>query len=248
MKYAIIEDERYSRDSLKYIMEKLRPDYKLEFSSQSVVDSVELLSLHTDLDFIFMDVELSDGICFDIFNAIDVVTPIIFTTAYDEYAVKSYKVNSIYYLLKPISEDDVEAALIKLESRVLESNKASAIEKNISNPRVNRFLIYKGNNISYVNVSDISFFLSEENYVYAFLKNGQHPITTFTNLKDLYDKLDHNLFFQLSRNIITSVDGISKISKYFRGRLVVTLSYGTQCIEVTVSASRRAEFLSWLGN
>ncbi len=251
MKYAIIEDEIHSIENLKQIMRKIRPGYQLAFEAQSVADGAEILAGNHGADLIFMDVELTDGNCFDIFKTVKVTTPIIFTTAYDEYALKAFKVNSIDYLLKPIGEKDVEDTLVKFESLRAESGQKQAdisgLERMFANKNNQRLLIFKGDTISYIQVKDVAFFLSEGNYVYAHLNNGQHPITTFSNLGELTEMLDSTRFFQLSRNVITSVEAISKISKYFRGRLHVTLKYGNSTQEVIVSAGRRNEFLNWLG-
>lgn len=251
MKYGIIEDEIHSIENLKQIMHKIRPGYQLSFESQSVVESAEILAGNHGADLIFMDVELTDGNCFDIFKMVKVTTPIIFTTAYDEYALKAFKVNSIDYLLKPIGEKDVDDTLNKFEHLCAELGRKqtdiSGLERMFANRNNQRLLIFKGDTISYIQVKDVAFFLSEGNYVYANLNNGQHPITTFRTLAELAEILDSTQFFQLSRNVITSVNAVLKISKYFRGRLFVTLKSGNLTQDVIVSASRRNEFLSWLG-
>ncbi len=186
MKYAIIEDETHSIENIKQIMRKIRPGYQLSFESQSVTESAKILAGNHGADLIFMDVELIDGICFDIFKTVKVTTPIVFTTAYDEYAIKAFKVNSIDYLLKPIGEKDVEDTLVKFESLRMESKQKQAdisgLERMFTDRNNQRLLIFKRDTISYIQVKDVAFFLSEGNSVYAHLNNGQHPITTFNNL------------------------------------------------------------------
>ena len=115
MKYAIIENEVFARLNLQNIVETLRPGYQLVFTAETVADAIAGISSNSDLDLVFMDIELDDGNCFEIFDRIMVKTPVIFTTAYDDYAIKAFKVNSIDYLLKPVVEDDMKAAIEKFE-------------------------------------------------------------------------------------------------------------------------------------
>ncbi len=115
MKYAIIENEVFARLNLQNIVETLRPGYQLVFTAETVADAIAGISSNSDLDLVFMDIELDDGNCFEIFDKIMVKTPVIFTTAYDDYAIKAFKVNSIDYLLKPVVEDDMKAAIEKFE-------------------------------------------------------------------------------------------------------------------------------------
>lgn len=251
MKYAIIEDEKYSIAQLKNVMQELRPTYKLVFTSSSVVETIEILKRNPEVDFIFMDVELVDGNCFEIFKAVKVITPIIFITAYDNYALQAFKLNSIDYLLKPISERDVETALNKFEELkakcMVNAPAFENLEQIFNKKYSRRLLISNANSISYIEISDVSFFLSEDNYIYAYMHSGRSHITSFNNLESLLGILDPEKFFRISRNVITSISGIDKINKFIRGRLMVKLKYGTELYEVIVSSDRRSEFLNWLG-
>lgn len=121
MKYAIIENEVFARLNLQNIVETLRPGYRLVFTAETVADAIAGISSNSDLDLVFMDIELDDGNCFEIFDRIMVKTPVIFTTAYDDYAIKAFKVNSIDYLLKPVVEDDMKAAIEKFEEHTAPS-------------------------------------------------------------------------------------------------------------------------------
>ena len=121
MKYAIIENEVFARLNLQNIVETLRPGYQLVFTAETVADAIAGISSNSDLDLVFMDIELDDGNCFEIFDRIMVKTPVIFTTAYDDYAIKAFKVNSIDYLLKPVVEDDMKAAIEKFEEHTAPS-------------------------------------------------------------------------------------------------------------------------------
>ena len=115
MRYAIVENEELALLNMRRSVEELRPDYLLVFTAESVEDTITQLQAHTQLDLIFMDIELTDGNCFQIFQQVKVATPIIFTTAYDDYAIQAFKVNSIDYLLKPISDRELQRAIEKFE-------------------------------------------------------------------------------------------------------------------------------------
>src|SRR5687768_9194880 len=115
MKYLIVEDERLAYEELKRMMTQLRPGYSLEKWTNTVIDSISFLK-STTVDLILMDIRLADGTCFEIFNHLKVTTPVIFTTAYDEHAIKAFKLNSIDYLLKPFDEKELENALLKFEN------------------------------------------------------------------------------------------------------------------------------------
>ncbi|WP_368121875.1 LytR/AlgR family response regulator transcription factor, partial [Bacteroides cellulosilyticus] len=114
MKYLLVEDERFAYEEMKRMMEKLRPDYQLEAWTATVEQTVQFLK-HHPVDLMLLDIRLTDGNSFDIFEQIQVTTPVIFTTAYDEHAIQAFKVNSVDYLLKPVEEDDLLAALRKFE-------------------------------------------------------------------------------------------------------------------------------------
>src|SRR5690606_36457933 len=147
-KYLIVEDERFAYEELKRMMMKLRPGYLLERQTKTVIDTIELLK-ESDVDLILMDIRLADGNCFEIFNHVEVTIPVIFTTAYDEHAIKAFKLNSIDYLLKPFDENELETALIKFEiifhNRPYKSNSKN-FEQLLSFKTKNRFLIAKGEN------------------------------------------------------------------------------------------------------
>ena len=165
MKYLLVEDERFAYEEMKRMMEKLRPDYQLEAWTATVEQTVQFLK-HHPVDLMLLDIRLTDGNSFDIFEQIQVTTPVIFTTAYDEHAIQAFKVNSVDYLLKPVEEDDLLAALRKFEQfRVVQSpvtNYRKLEEALMSNCKKNRFLIQKGDAYHYVETSDIAFFYSEE--------------------------------------------------------------------------------------
>lgn len=256
MRYAIIENEAFARMHLQDIISRLRPEAALVFTCESVEESVEMLSRHRDLDLIFMDIELVDGTCFDIFESTVVSSPVIFTTAYDRYALKAFKVNSVDYILKPIMEGDVEFALSKYEASraaspsidyksLLETLLPPSAAAEKAYPQ--RILVASGDNYSYVPVQEIAWLFSEDRYVFLYLHGGTKKMTDLTNLGKAEQMLDPKSFFRISRNIIASITAVKTTSKYFKGRLKIALSAGSIEEKVILSATKRSDFLNWLG-
>lgn len=262
MNYVIIENETFARENLLQVIGRLRPAYRLVFTAETVEDSIAWFAKPQQVDLIFMDIELDDGNCFEIFRRVSIHTPVIFTTAYDEYALQAFKVNSVDYLLKPILDEDIEAALVKFEkyltaslpdySQLLTTLNDLALmhqPQGIDSPKPmhNRILVSSGDHYLHENISDVAFFMSEDKYVFLYLKSGRRRITDFESLSDILHALPVSDFFQLSRSIVCHIDAIASVSKHFKGRLSVTVKAGDVREEVLVSAARRKEFLDWLG-
>ena len=244
MNYIIIENEAFALENLKHTVARLRPDYHLMFTAESIEDSVEYLLGKPDIDLIFMDIELVDGNCFEIFRQVKVETPVIFTTAYDDFAIQAFQVDSIDYLLKPIGDEALGAALDKLERLTSKQTAApdytSLLRQMLQPANRQRILLSSV-------IDDVAYFLSEDKYVYAYLRSGQRRMTEFRNLAEVEEILDSSHFFLVARNIIASIESIGKVSKYFNGRLKVEVQAGTDRQEAVVSAARRQPFLDWLG-
>src|SRR5215217_1975459 len=160
MKYLIVEDERFAAEELNRMMTELRPGYILEKQTKTVIDTIAFLKSNT-VDLILMDIRLADGNCFEIFNHVEVTTPVIFTTAYDEHAIKAFKFNSIDYLLKPFDEKELESALVKFEN-IFHSDSYKPVSKDFEQilftKLKNRFLTSKGENYHYIETHDIAHF------------------------------------------------------------------------------------------
>ena len=245
--YMIMEDERFAYEELKRMMSVVRPDYHLQMWVESVDSAVMALKSNRP-DLLIVDIRLSDGLCFDVFERVKVHTPVIFTTAYDEYALRAFQVNSIDYLLKPIEEKDLERALLKFEANCLTSSlstKYKALETSyLSGVKKNRFLVTIGDTYRYVEASDIAFFYSEDKYVYLHTFQGKRYIVNYS-LEQLEQMLECRDFFRASRGCIAHIKAVKKVSKYFGGRLLVSLS--PDCPhEVMVSRNRVNDFLKWL--
>lgn len=247
MRYLIVEDERFAYEEIKRMVGKLRPDYQLCNWTETVEQTVLFLKNNT-VDLILLDIRLADGSCFEIFEQIHVSAPIIFTTAYDEYAIRAFKVNSVDYLLKPIEEKDLEVALCKFEQHRTTDSSSLAYKKLeealIGNYIKNRFLIQKGDTYHYVETAAIAFFYSEEKAVFLHTFSGKRYIIDYT-LEQIEQTLDRKLFFRVSRNCIANIHSIKKISRYFNSRL--KLFFQPDCPhEVLVSRIRVPDFLRWI--
>lgn len=196
-----------------------------------------------------MDIELDDGISFDIFNKCDVNVPVIFTTAYDEYAIRAFKVNSIDYLLKPYGEEDVHGALEKYDQISKAVKDYAERHRTVARTHArSRILVNTGNTYTHVATDKIAWVESGDKYISIVLEGGRTLLTDFTSLGDMLDVLDPDRFYQISRSVIVSIDAIDKVSKYFKGRLMVQMCAGDAERSETVSAARRDEFLDWLGH
>ena len=251
-RFAIIEDNPFALEHLCQSVKRLRRDYEPVFKASSVKETVDFLKSSPDVELIFMDIELADGKCFAIFDQVKTVIPIIFTTAYDEFAIQAFKVNGMDYLLKPVSDQDLAYAIDKFEHLSSIRNPqlpASPVpeETTVSAVNTGRILTVSGEKYGYIDIDDIAYFISEDNYVFACLNSGIQRLVNLTSLSYLEPMLPSDRFFRLSRSIIASIKSIESVSKYFRGRLLVKLKSGNEQREVTVSASNRDTFLEWLG-
>lgn len=246
MKYLIVEDERFAYEELKRMMAELRPGYSLEKRTKTVIDTITFLKTAT-VDLILMDIRLADGNCFEIFNHVEVSTPVVFTTAYDEHAIKAFKLNSIDYLLKPFDEKELEAALIKFENffqNLSHKTDPKSFEQLLSVKTKKRFLISKGENFHYIETADIAHFYSEDGVVFLHTFQNKRYIIQYT-LEQLEQQLDNQSFFRVSRNCIAQVKAIEKVAKYFNSRL--RLTFLPACPhEVLVSRVRVPDFLKWM--
>lgn len=254
MKYAIIENEKYLSDNLRMVISSMFRNYECEFTAECVDDSICFFSQQNDVDLIFMDIELDDGSCFEIFNEVEIDIPVIFITSYSEYAIEAFKVNSVDYLLKPIDENDLRRAIEKFEKRNRNERKASETYRRLGSerdfptqPPCKRILVSHSDNYSYIFVSDIAWLEAEGRYVSIITNSGQNLLTDIKSLGDVAMVLNQDDFFQISRGVVASIGSIKRVSKYFKGRLKVELQAGEKKSFQIVSAARREPFLNWLG-
>lgn len=250
MKALIIEDEKPSARRLSRLLEAR----KIEVCQMlhSVAESIAWFNANTAPDLIFLDIQLSDGLSFEIFDQVTVRSPIIFTTAYDEYALQAFKLNSIDYLLKPIDEEELEAALTKY--RTLGSNNAEVridfedIRKLLVNPvereYKNRFTARVGQHIKIIPTDEVECFYSENKGTYAATTEGRSYLID-TTLEQLEEELSPEHFFRVSRKFYVQVDHIADIIAYSNSRLKVKLNRFNEQ-EIIVSRERVKDFKLWL--
>lgn len=249
MKVIIIEDEQPALKRLQRLVETIRPEAKICAHADSVEDAVEIISSHQDADLIFMDIQLADGISFDIFSKIEVRPPVIFTTAFDHYAVKAFKVNSIEYLLKPIEEQELKEAFVKfdrLRQQVIPTDYSEILTaiREKKDGYKKRFLVKTAGRLTFVNVQDIAYFFSEEGNSFLVTTNNDRFLLE-SILEEVETNLDPTAFFRINRKMIVSLSSIKRIDPHFNNRYALELNPQFE-EEAVVSRQRSAEFRSWL--
>lgn len=249
MKYLILEDEKLAADELIHLLGYLRPQWQLAEVIDSVEHALEVMPT-IKADLIFSDIRLSDGLCFELFQQLDLDTPIVFTTAYDEYVLKAFKQHSIDYLLKPIEEAELKSAIEKFERHFIPGigsrNLQYASQDYTSQLIHNRFLVSIGDRYTYVCTQEICCFFSEDKYNYVLTLNNRKLVIGYS-LDQLVNMLDPKQFCRVSRNCIVSIKGVKHFSRYFAGRLRLELEPSCP-VEVVVSRSRVDEVLAWLND
>ncbi len=249
MNAIIIEDEQLSAEHLVTLLHKIDKSITIIATFDSVKKSLEAFQKGIKADLLFVDIHLADGLSFELFNKISIDIPVIFTTAYDEYAIRAFKTNSVDYLLKPIGIDDLRNAITKFNK--LNERHQSLIIENITNAYnslnkqyKNRFMVKMGENITSVKADDISHFIAEDKIVLLTTTAGKRFAIDYT-LDQLETLIAPESFFRMNRKVIININAIQKVSAYFNSRLIITspaLS-GDDCI---VSRERVNDFKSWL--
>lgn len=245
MKVVIIEDEVLSQEELERILRKNFSQIEIVAKLDSVTESIDWLS-HNNSDLIFMDIQLSDGISFDIFKHITIKTPVIFTTAFDQYAIQAFKVNGIGYLLKPVIEEDLIQAVNKFKNTYDNISGINQLMEYISPSKKykNRITVKTGDSITFINMSDIAYFYSEDRVTFSVTKHGRKHIVDYT-IESLEQLLDPDCFFRLTRGCIASIESIHGVYKYFNSRLKITLKPEYHD-SILISRTRVPEFLKWM--
>lgn len=249
MKVVIVEDEKYTAGLVERYARQYDPELEILACLTNVEDSVKWFTKNGSLaDVILMDVQLTDGASFEIFEQIAIETPVIFITAFNEYAIQAFRVNSIDYILKPFGYSDLEQAFDKFFKfrKPEEKTESSFYSKVLSEgirPHKNRFLIKVGDHYKFIKTTSIACFVFNEGVVYAKLFDGGQQLVD-ESLEELEDVLDPEKFYRLNRKIIASVDAIDNIQSYFNRRLSVRLLPDHQ--QEIVSRERVAGFKQWM--
>lgn len=253
MKVLIIEDEPYAQNELKRLLINSGFDISVLDCIDSVEDSVLWFKSNDSPELVFMDIQLSDGLSFEIFKQIELTTPVIFTTAYDEYAIQAFKVNSVDYLLKPIKQNELNDALKKFETLdkqirnnqpVFDLNQIQQLLNIQQTVYKSRFIAKVGDQIKHIDVKDVAYFRAEDNEVFLVTNNDNKYIIDYS-LDQLSGVLNPNEFFRANRSYIVTIDSIKKISKYFNSRLHLELTPQTEDT-VLISRVKVSEFLKWM--
>ncbi len=259
MNILIIEDEIRASQQLQAMLEKQFPETKVLQVLESVEDSVEWFNnlpseqtRNTAPDLILMDIQLADGLSFEIFQKTNIEAPVIFTTAYDQYSIKAFKVNSIDYLLKPIQEKDLNNALKKYKKLHEKQTKSSLdplmIEQFLQNlsPEKSRqrFMVKEGNSMTFVPTNDILFFYSEDGISFLVNHKGKRYIVDQT-LDIIEKEIDPKAFFRINRGQIININAVEKIHPYFNHRLKLDLKENV-AVDFIVSRNRTSNFKAWV--
>ncbi|GMN05197.1 LytTR family DNA-binding domain-containing protein [Croceitalea sp. MTPC5] len=248
MNIVIIEDEPLAAEKLRRYLEKCKGTMNIIAELASLSTAVPWISEHIDeVDLFFMDVQLSDGLSFELFSSLNINKPVIFTTAFDEFAIDAFKVNSIDYLLKPVTFTDLSRSLRKLESiqkQFANAENVSAILQNISKKSFkDRFLVKTGNHIKSIRIEDIIAFQAEGRDVSLWTNKGKEYVIEH-KLEALDDLLDPKLFFRVNRSFIVSLQSINDVIVYSNRRLKLTLDPDINT-GIVVSREKVSSFKQW---
>ncbi len=250
MKFLIVEDEDPAALRLEKMIKELKPSCSLVGRTDSIRATVEWIKANEKPDLIFMDIQLADGLSFEIFQQIDIEVPVIFTTAFDQYALKAFKVNSIDYLLKPIDKTDLSQAISQYENlhKKKENIDSNAIQRILGSFQKKeykrRFLIKSGDHFAHIAVEEIAYFYSEDSVLFLATNNGKKYIIEFT-VDKLMEQLDPESFFRINRKLVLNDKCIDKISSYFNSRLKLDIK-PTPHFEVVVAREKVKSFKEWL--
>ncbi|RAW00497.1 LytR/AlgR family response regulator transcription factor [Pseudochryseolinea flava] len=250
MNIILIEDELKTAKSLENIIQSLRPDANITGRYQSVEDSVERLSKGDTPDLIFMDVQLADGLCFEIFKAVKINCPIVFCTAYDEYSLEAFKTNGIDYILKPFSKESIGEAFKKVDElknffqQKNIPNLESLLAKLDTPAEKTTFLVFKNQKYTTVQTSNIAFF---------FIRNESTCIMTFDkqefvinqSLDQVAGAVSSQQFFRVNRQYLVNFKAIKEIEHYFLRKLLVKLVIETPD-KLLINKEKSHSFLSWM--
>jgi DNA-binding LytR/AlgR family response regulator len=246
MKILIIEDEKPAYQKIERLLRNIDERIEVTCILESVEDATNWLSVNSHPDLILMDVQLEDGLCFEIFEKIELKVPVIFITAYDQYAIKAFKVNSVDYLLKPVNESELRNAIQKYKS-VYENDHYSKVEALIKQlqPAVKeRFLIKVGEHFKSILATDIRCFYIRERCVFLFTEAGKsYPVDY--SLEKIEEVIDSRIFFRVNRNFIVKYSCIKDIISYSSSRLKIVLDGWTED-EIIVSRERVSDFKAWI--
>jgi len=250
-KVLIIEDEVAAAKRLHKLITELMPDAEILNSIPSIASAVQWFKTNPLPDLVFADIHLADGSSFEIFKQVNIECPVIFITAYDQYALQAFKQNSIHYLLKPVKKEELSEAIERFRKKQASKESVSIdFEKMLSLINKSheifkeRFIIRFGEHIKTIQVQDVAYFYTENKASYAVMKDGKrYPIDN--NLDELEHLINPKNFFRINRQFIISYNAITEMITYSKSRVLVKLTPTTK-LETIVSTERSSSFKSWL--
>lgn len=253
MNILIVEDEELAQKKLQKTLSAVDASATVVGITDSIQSTVDWLKSNNTADLILMDIELADGQSFEVFNLVDVKAPVIFTTSYDEYALKAFKVNSVDYLLKPVQTEELQAALVKYKKLAETSRPDVNIESLVNQIKQQlqpkefrkRFLVKHAQKLVSVDVEEIAFFYSDGRLNFFKTFDNKKFVVDYT-MDELEDMLDPAGFFRISRSFFVAFDAIEKIDDYFGNRLILQLNPSVDK-EALVSREKVADFKKWMG-
>jgi len=247
MQVIIFEDEKLASARLIQVLKEIRPDVEVSMTMKSVEAAVLWLQNNDQPDLIISDIQLLDGESFEIFTQVKVDCPVIFTTAYDEYAIKAFEVNSIDYLLKPIQKEKLSQALTKYDTRKpstgIDLKEIQSLIKGELTYK-SRFLVKLGQRIKAVPVEKIAYFFSKDKLSYLVTFEGQ-KLPVDQPLEELDGLLNPKHFFRVNRQFLVHFDGVADIHPYFKGRVKLILDPPSE-LDIVVSSEKTPVFKKWL--
>lgn len=252
MRILILEDEPLIAKSLSILIKKLLPDASIINIITSVRETIEFMNSGAEPDLIFADIQLSDGISFQALEHINKGIPIIFTTAFDEYSLRAFKLNSIDYLLKPIDEQELKQALDKLhflKQKAEQPNFYDVLKELVNKNEMpskfkHRFLAYSGKSIVPVSINDVCCFEKEE-IIFVRTRDGKQYVTEYRSLDEIQEMVDPTVFFRANRQTLIHADFIQKFEVDFMGKINIQLNTPDKKI-IQVSKDKASAFRNWV--
>ena len=253
MKILLVEDEDLAVKKLRKTLEAVDPNIEVIGTTDSIKATVQWLKDNPAPELILMDIELADGQSFEIFNLIDVNSPVIFTTSYDEFALKAFKVNSVDYLLKPIQKDELEAAInkfrrlkgIKHPNTDFDSLVRELQQKLQPKEYRKRFLVKQGQKLISIEIEEIAYFFSDGRLNFFKTTDNRTFVVDYT-MEELEEMLDNQKYFRISRSFYVSINSVDKIEDYFGNRLLLGLKPPVDK-QALVSREKVTAFKKWMG-
>jgi DNA-binding LytR/AlgR family response regulator len=254
MRAVIIEDEEIIAKVLQNKIAAVAPDVHVVEVLPSLKTAKKWFGENAEPDILFMDIQLSDGVSFDLLNHFTLKCPIVFTTAYDEYAIRAFKVNGVDYLLKPIDEDELKAAIDKCRVIIDKKQNPPAdineLIKALANPGSSskykeKFIVNIRNQWMPVNTKDIACF-SKEVLNYIYLHNGERYMIDYTTLEEVEELLDSKQFYRANRQFIINIDAVHSVKPVENSKLIIKLKEPNHKLEIDMSRLKSPEFKKWL--